>query len=145
LKIAKFDAASEVSEAYIAKINDHLIAEDNIRQSMPAVSSSSSSSTQRSRQGVEVMKAPKEHYETTVEARWRNIRKDFGRALIAQNNVPQLHFWLWALKDTAEISNGFLHDHPYQTPFEQVYGRKPDALKMLIFTRKAYGLILYKF
>jgi hypothetical protein len=125
LKTAKFDAASEVSDEYVATVNNHFVDESNLRQSL------ASSSSQRSLQGVEVMKAPKEQYEKTVEARWRSIRKDFARALLAQNNVPQKHYWFLAFKDTAEMSNGFLHDHPYHSPFQQIYNRQPDAQKML--------------
>ena len=122
----KFDYASEVSEEYVKRVNDHLIRIDKLRTTIPT------SSTTRSQQGVEISKAPKEAYEVMVEARWRSIKKEFARALIAQHYVPQQHFWFHALKDAAESGNAFIcSGHDTQTPFEQIYRRKPDALKVL--------------
>jgi hypothetical protein len=123
VKRVKFDYASEVSADYVKRINEHLINPNNLRSTL-------SSSSSRSAQGVEVSKAPKEAHEVMVEAHWKSIKKDFSRALIAQNNVPQQDFWFWALKDTAEAGNAFIcSGHPTKTPFEQVYERKPSAVK----------------
>jgi len=120
-----FDHASEVSEATVMYLNKSLALPDSGLIPIP-------SATPRETLGIKITKAGKEVYEKTVEAHWRSVRKDMAYALMNQNHLPQQKYWFWAFKHTAELGNGFLNSkHPFKTPFEQIYGSKPDATRIL--------------
>ena len=120
-----FDHASEVSAATVIYLNKSLALPTSGLIPIPT-------SPIRETLGIQIFKAGKEVYERTVEAHWRSVRKDMAYALMNQNHLAQQKFWFWAFKHTAEIGNGFLNSkHPYKTPFEQIYGSKPDAARIL--------------
>ena len=120
-----FDYASEISASAIKHLNETI----NIEEALITIPTSS---TTRSPHGIRVTKAPKEEFEKTIEAHWRSIRKDMSYALMNQDNLPQHHYWFWAFKHVAEMGNAFLNVcHPYMTPYERVFGTKPDAKRVL--------------
>ena len=128
LKRVRFDAAAEVSKAFREAINKHIIETMKLEAPAPNLLE-----PQRALQGVEVTKEPAEHYELTTEGNWRSIQRDFATALTSQNNINPQHFWYWCLKHVAEGGNAFIHEgHPTKTPFEIIYGRQPDAAKVLM-------------
>ena len=82
-----FDAASEVSQEYIDRLQAVLHDDSKLLHRRPLRTSD------RRPHGIQVTRLPVEHYNKVVERQWQTILQRFACALLSQKKIEKVRFW----------------------------------------------------
>ena len=124
----RVDAASEVTNDFLRKINNQLEDKDKFHILVPFEKLGDNDSS-----GVQINKAAPEEYAKLFERFWQTLKARTANTILNQNSLTN-DYWQWAVMDTAERSTGLINSsHPSMTPMERVTGIKPDFLQMTTF------------
>ena len=98
-----FDAASEVSQEYIDRLQEVFHDDSKLVHRRPRLLSD------RSPHGILVTRLPAEHYNKQVERQRQTILQRFACALLRKNNLCPARHHMSALKDVVNWSNALVN------------------------------------